>query len=153
MDSATPNIGTIQVQKLRDDNYHVWKHRIELILGLRDLDECIDDEPPTPDTSEEYRTWKRRDKKAKGIIALSLGDDHLEQVQHATTAKEMWRLIADIFEKHTLLNKLAARRRFYTAKMEDTEKVRTFAARIRQLASTLKSMVLSKYDFSSHAPI
>ena len=146
MDSSSSSIGTIQVQKLRDDNYHVWKHRIELILGLRDLDDCIEDEPPTPDTSDEYLAWRRRDKKAKGIIALSLGDDHLEQVQHASSAKEMWHFIADIFEKHTLLNKLAARRRFYTAKMGDTEKVRSFAARIRQLASTLKSMGVDVKD-------
>ena len=52
----------------------------------------------------------------------------------------MWTLITDIYEKHTLLNKLAARRRFYTATMNDGEKVLSFAGRIRQLAATLKSM-------------
>ena len=43
MDTASSSIGSIQVEKLRDDNYHVWKHRIELILGLRDLDDCIEE--------------------------------------------------------------------------------------------------------------
>ena len=37
-----------------------------------------------------------------------------------------------------LNNKLAARRRFYTGKMHDNEKI--FVARIRQMAATLKSM-------------
>ena len=58
----------------------------------------------------------------------------------------MWRLICDIFEKHTLLNKLAARRRFYTAKMHDNEKILPFAARIRQMAATLKSMSINIED-------
>ena len=51
----------------------------------------------------------------------------------------MWRTINDIFEKHSLLNKLAARRRFYRAKMHESESILTFASRIRQLATTLKS--------------
>eukprot|EP00171_Calliarthron_tuberculosum_P021771 IDg21771t1 len=74
------------------------------------------------------------------IIGLTLSDNDLEQVRHATTSRQMWNLLCDIYEKHTLLNKLAARRRFYTAKMAESEKIMAFAARVRQLASTLKSM-------------
>ncbi len=43
-------------------------------------------------------------------------------------------------ECHTLLKKLSARRKFYTAIMKSDEKVLQFAHRIQQLASTLKSM-------------
>ena len=52
----------------------------------------------------------------------------------------MWQKICDVFERHTLLNKLSARRKFYTATKEEGETVLKFANRIRQLASTLKSM-------------
>ena len=45
-----------------------------------------------------------------------------------------------------MLNQLAARRHFYTATMKDDEKVLEFASRIRQLASTLKSMSVSIDD-------
>ena len=58
----------------------------------------------------------------------------------------MWTLICEIYEKHTLLNKLAARRRFYTAVMHDGEKVLSFAGRIRQLAAFLKSMEVTIDD-------
>ena len=58
----------------------------------------------------------------------------------------MWQLITDIFEKHTLLNKLSARRAFYTARMNDGEKIMAFSARIRQLAAPLKSMEVSIDD-------
>ncbi len=45
-----------------------------------------------------------------------------------------------LFERHTLLNKLAARRNFYKAKMTEDEQIITYVNRVRQLASTLKSM-------------
>ena len=83
METANSTIGSITIEKLRNDNYHVWKHRIELVLGLRDLDQYLFEVPPQDNDSEQYKTWKRGDKKAKGIIALSLSDDHLEQVQQA----------------------------------------------------------------------
>ena len=127
------------VDKLRDDNFHIWKARIQLILSFKEVDTHLVDDPPDR-TAEAFPAWHKADVKAKAIIGLTLSDSHLEQVQHATTAKQMWTLICDIFEKHTLLNKLAARRRFYTAKMKDNEKILAYAARIRQLAATLKSM-------------
>ncbi len=52
----------------------------------------------------------------------------------------MWQCIVNIFERHTLLNKLAARLRFYTATMPEDENTLAFTNRIRQLASALKSM-------------
>ena len=70
----------------------------------------------------------------------------LENVCSCTTVKEMWKTISDVFEKHTLLNKLAARRRFYTAKMHESEGVLEFANSIRQLAVTLKSMKVTIDD-------
>ncbi len=52
----------------------------------------------------------------------------------------MWTAIRKVFERHNLLKKLSAHRKFYTATMKGDEKVLQFASRIQQLASTLKSM-------------
>ncbi len=52
----------------------------------------------------------------------------------------MWTSILNLFERHTLLNKLAARRNFYTATMHENEQIITYVNRVRQLASTLKSI-------------
>ena len=64
-------------------------------------------------------------------------------MRDAKTAKEMWTSIRNVFQRHTLLNKLSARRSFYTAIMSENESVLHFANRIRQLAATLKSMSVS----------
>lgn len=49
-------------------------------------------------------------------------------------------MICDMYERHTLLNSLYACRKFYTATRKEGERVLEFSARIRQLASALKSM-------------
>ena len=55
----------------------------------------------------------------------------------------MWKKICDIFERHTLLNKLSARKKFYTAVERESESALQFSNRVRQLASTLRSMKVS----------
>lgn len=64
-----------------------------------------------------FKAWCLADRKARSLIVLSLSDEHLEHVQTAATAKEMWVIILHTFERHTLLHELATRRRFYTAAM------------------------------------
>ena len=34
------------------------------------------------DVTPKYKEWRKGDKKAKGIIALTLSDDHLEHVEY-----------------------------------------------------------------------
>ena len=105
------------LDKLRGDNFHTWKARSQLVLALKQVDNHLTADLPDS-ISDSYPGWQNSDVKAMAIIGLTLSDEHLEQVQHSITAKEMWKLICDIYEKHTLLKKLAARRRFYTAKMQ-----------------------------------
>lgn len=58
----------------------------------------------------------------------------------------MWITIKNIFERHTLLNKLGARRKFYTAIKSEEETILQFANRIIHLASNLKSMGVTVED-------
>lgn len=82
----------------------------------------------------------KNDRKARAVIGLSLSDEHLEHVRDVKTAREMWQALLSVFERHTLLNKLSARRKFYTVTMQNGEKMLTYLNRVKQLAATLKSM-------------
>lgn len=84
--------------------------------------------------------WRKGDRKARAIIGLSRSDEHLEHVRDVSSAKEMWQVILNVFERHTSLNKLSARTKFYTVNTESGEKVLTYLNRVKQLASTLKCM-------------
>ena len=144
MDDST---GSVKIEKLTDSNFYVWKQRIQLLLALRDVDQHITDDAPADSETEEYRKrWLRGDNKAKAIIGLSLSDEHLEHVRDVDTARDMWQAILNVFERHTLLNKLAARRQFYTVTMNNDEKVLAYINRVKQLAARLKSMNVSIDD-------
>ena len=113
------------MEKLSDSNYHVWKEHIESVLCLKDLDIYIEEDPPVvegaPDVVQarsELAIWRRGDRKAKAIIRLALSDAHVEHTRDIETAKEVWASICIFFERHSLLNKLAARRNYYTATMQ-----------------------------------
>ena len=131
---------TARIDKLDNSNYHFWKIRIEHLLILKDSEGFLHEDPPTSDDSAAVFLWHKKDKKAQAIIGLSLSNDLFENVRDVETTKEMWMAIQNVFERQTLLNKLSARKKFYTATMNVDESVLQFANRIRQLAATLKSM-------------
>ncbi len=133
------DFSSIKVDKLNSSISHTWKQKIQPVLSLQELDDCNKDDPPMDD-AEAYREWCKCDRKAMAIIGLYLSDEHLEHVRDVSTAIEMWQCIANIFERHALINKHAARRRFYTATMREDDNILAFTNRIRQLSSTLRSM-------------
>lgn len=126
-----------RVQKLSDNNYHSWKQKSIHFLALKDLDECIDQDPPVNAGEANRRSWKRKDRKAQEAIGLLISDELLQNVPDSISTKEMWCTIKDVFERHTLLNKLAARRKFYTAAKNESVPVLQFSNRISQLTATL----------------
>ena len=132
---------SVRIEELTDSNFYIWKQKIQLLLALKDVDHhIIQSEVPGVFESGDRRTWLRGDNKAKAIIGLSLSDEHLEHVRDCETAKQMREAILNVFERHTLLNKRAARRRFYTVTMQNDEKVLAYINRVKQLAARLKSM-------------
>ncbi len=99
----------------------------------------------SPVNADDYRDWKKTDRKAKKIIGFSLSARHLKHVSRVATAKEMWQSTLDLFER-TLLNKLAARRNFCAANTREDKRIIQFVSSLRKHASTLKSMGLEIDD-------
>lgn len=139
------NLGGFKIEKLGDNNFHVWKQKVELVLAFRELDDVITDEGP-PTEVDKLEKWKKRDAKAKAVIGLTLSDDHLDHVRGVSTAAEMWNAITNVFQRRTLMNIVRARRDFYSAQMGDDERVLVYINRVRQLAADLKSMDVAVED-------
>ncbi|CDF77556.1 Retrovirus-related Gag-Pol polyprotein [Chondrus crispus] len=132
--------GSVRIEKLTASNFYIWKQKIELLLALRDVDQYVFDDISETATSDDRRKWIRGDAKAKAVIGLTLSDDYLQHVRGCSSAKETWEAILNVFERHTLLNKLSARRDFYTVSMLPSEKVLVFINRVKQIAARLQSM-------------
>ena len=129
---------THKIEELNSNNYRSWKVRIQHVLTLKDLEDFLVEDPHT--NTAEFPAWTKKEKKAQAITGLSLSDEILENVREAETTKAMWTAIKNVFERHALLNKLSARKKFYTATMDSQETVLQFSNRIRQLVARLKSM-------------
>lgn len=107
----------LRVEKLTESNFHTWKLKIQLLLSYRELEQFIEQHDPHPPDSDLWKEWRKKDRKTMAIIGLSLCDIPLEHVADAETAHGVWRCIPDVFERHTMLNLLTARRNFYTTNM------------------------------------
>ena len=100
-----------RIEKLNNSNYFSWKIRIQHLLTLKDLENFLEDDPPSSEEPNNgtIALWFKKDKKAQAVIGLSLSNDLLENVRDVSTKKEIWNAIKNVFERHTLLNKLSAR--------------------------------------------
>ena len=135
---------SIPIVKLDGPNFYVWRTKTLILLAIKDCD-ILEDDSPSAD-SDEYQAWHKKYTKARASMLYSTTDDLFHQVSHAETAKELFKMIFDIFEKQTLLNKLTARHQLFTPEMNDGETVNAFANRIRQYAQTFKSMNIHVYS-------
>ena len=106
---------TNKIGQLNSNNYHYWKVRIQHVLTLKDFEYFVVEDPPT--STAEIPAWTKKDGKAQAIICLSLSGELLENVREVETTKAMWTAIRNVSEHHTLLDKLSARKKFYTATM------------------------------------
>lgn len=136
----------LKIEKLPSDNFHSWKQKVKLVLEYRDLDSRIYPTVKKPVYDADAEIWSRNDRKYMEIIGLSISDAHLNQIDSLQTAERIWRSLLDIFERHTLLNQLTTRRRFYNSTMYDTETILTYTNRINHLAATISAMGLVVED-------
>lgn len=140
MDGAS-GMGGIKIDKLNESNFHEWRQRIQMVLALRDMDDMLNKEnTPREEDTQAMALWERRDVKARAIIGLTLGSEQLEHVAGCDTAADMWTTLQDVFQRKSLMNKMKARREFYSVMMDPSEKMLTYINRVRNLGENLKAM-------------
>lgn len=138
--------GICKFDRLTGDNFDSWKQKVQWVLSYTKLEACIDPKHTIPADPEGGAAYSRKYRKAMAVIGLSLSDAHRCYVNYATGASAMWRSLLDIYERHTLLNQLTARRKLYTAKMSSEDTILTDKNRIRHFRTTLYSMELQIDD-------
>jgi len=141
MDGGAAGMGGIQIDKSTKTNFHEWRQRIKMVLALRDLDDMLDEDgKPTDADDRKLSLWKRRDTKASAIIGLTIGTEQLEHVSGCKTTVEMWSTLHGVFQRKSLMNKMTARREFYTVAMNVGEGMLGYINRVRNLRENLKAM-------------
>lgn len=101
--------------RLSNQNYPVWKQRMEMLLKREDLWSVVSEPKPEPATDG----WLKRDQKALATIVLYVEDSQLNLVRDAVTAAEVWKVLQDFHEKVTMTSRVALLRRICSLNMAE----------------------------------
>lgn len=128
------------IEKFRGNNFYHWKVKMELLLASLDLWDIVDEseDPPSLDASpKDHKDFKRREKKAFGMIATNLDEANFSHIIHCKGAAEAWKTLCNIYESKNLSNILFTRRKFFTCKMEEGEDLMAHVNKVKALANQL----------------
>jgi len=99
--------GRIEVEKFNGTNFELWKLKIEDMLVDRDLWESVNG---TKLAVMSQANWYLKDRKAKGLIRLSLVDSILLNVHEEKTVNLLWKKLGDVYQAKSLVNKLFSKK-------------------------------------------
>lgn len=111
------------------EGFHNWKFRLETVLDMHDLLDCLEREV---DDIDEYRDVagetaearaekkkkilerKVKDKKCKSIIVQAIGDSQLELIKECQTPEQIWETLKNVFERKGVAGQLYVRMQLFT---------------------------------------
>ena len=106
----------VSIVKLNNENYQIWKYKVELLLIKEDLWDLVTEDKP----EEIDSTWTKRDNKARATICLLVEDNQIIHVRQATTAKEAWDSLKAYHEKSSLSSKVYLLKSLVNLKLQET---------------------------------
>jgi transposase InsO family protein len=106
------------ITKLNNDNYSVWKFKMELLLMKEDLWSQVSTKKPADTTAA--ASWQKRDDRARATIGLLVEDSQLIHIRKDTTAKGAWESLKNYHEKSTLTSKVYLLRQICNLKLSET---------------------------------
>lgn len=114
--------------------FHNWKFRMETVLDMHGLLDCVHREiveieelREMADDSAQVKTEKKRqmversaaDKKCKAIIVSAIADNQLELVKDCANPKQIWDTLKAVFERCGVAGQLFIRKQLLRLKYEE----------------------------------
>lgn len=125
-------------------NFQTWKYRVEMILDVRGLWDIVGGMSTTaPDPNADpagHAEWLLKDKEARAQITLTLKDEPLSGVLHATTAAQVWTKLCQRYEgkgKQTIAYLIGE---LFRGTLSDDSPMESQLNSMRQKAHILKSL-------------
>ena len=78
-------------------NFHMWKFRVQTVLGVQHLWSVISREDLKPDAAmqpDELEEWLTKDKEAHTQLTLTLKDEPLSRVLYSMTSTQVWKKLS-----------------------------------------------------------
>ncbi|XP_062709180.1 uncharacterized protein LOC134288402 [Aedes albopictus] len=124
------------LKKLGDNNYAIWKFRIELELIQEDLFGVVSEEKSeNPDP-----VWKAKDAKARALIGLSVEDGQLCHIIRAGSSKDMWDELKAYHARSSLAIKVHVLRRLCSQRLHEGGSMSEHLNEVTVLTNRLTAM-------------
>jgi hypothetical protein len=124
----------IKIEKLTENNFHIWKFKIKSLLEDKDLDAFLTSNP------EDNDEWRKKDKKTRAIIRLTVENEIIPFISQAATTKNTWDILEQRFNQNSGLNKFYLRRKLYSMKKADGESINAYISKIRNIEQILRGI-------------
>jgi transposase InsO family protein len=152
----------LRIEQLREDNWFSWKRRITAIMREIGLDGLLDGTVPKPepkdkdkpseDEKKAIQEWNQKDAKARNRLDICITETVAAHLDIAGSAKEMWEILAAMYEPKGMAAVTSARRRFIKTCAEEQTDIPTHISDLRQQQARLHLMgsLIPDKEFSMH---
>lgn len=145
------------VTKLNNDNYFMWKYKMELLLMKEKLWSVLSEVKPEPTADNDNATaitdWQTRDDQARAWIGLSVEDHQLCHIRNKTTAKDVWAALRTFHERDSMTNKMSIIRRICGSKMSEGGNVEEHLNELTNLFQKLGDLGEEQLSTSWHVGV
>lgn len=128
--------GKLRIERFDGKDFAFWKMQIEDYLYQKDLYQPL--EGKKPETMKE-EDWKVLDRKALGVVRLTLARSVAFNVKDETTTTGLMKALSSMYEKPSAVNKVYLMRRLFDLRMGDgssaAEHINEFNSILSQLSS------------------
>ncbi len=114
------------VEKLTNNNYRMWKTRMELILERTNLKGIVEGTTKIPTDIDELRKWKSKDLDARMEIIMHLSDEQVDHVSNLKTAHAMWEYLRKLHQPADGTTKIFSYRALMNLQMHEGDPLDTF---------------------------
>ncbi|KAK2578197.1 hypothetical protein KPH14_011654 [Odynerus spinipes] len=128
----------IGIAKLNNENYSVWKFKVELMLIKEDLWDQVS--MAKPEDQQAAAIWQKKDDKARATIGLLVEDSQLVHIRKASTAKQVWESLQNYHEKSTLTSKVYLFRQICKMHLSETGNMEAHVATMQELVDKLTAL-------------
>lgn len=135
-----------KIDKLNGQSQWItWKFQIKILLEANDCYDVVSGEFAKPvDNDENYATkiveWKKKDIKAKGVIATSIGQQPTLHIMQSKNSCEMWNNLHGVYEQKSSVSIHHLQQKFYAFTRNDTDDVATHISKIEELVQQLSDL-------------
>jgi hypothetical protein len=135
--------GKFRVKKFNGQNYQLWKMHMEDYLYQKDLFLPLSGVAKKP-TAMKDEEWEILDRKALGMIWLSLAALVAFNISNEKTTKDLMDALAKLYEKPSSLNKVFLMKRLFNMKMSEGGSIADHLNEFNTVTNQLSSI---KVDF------